>query len=580
MVRLLLLTLFCLSIQTSFSQQYVWADTLQFDADQGITAFVHDQDQNIYVASASSTIGTNLLFTFYCGDVHLRKYNAEGVQIWEKIFQGDARILDMEIDADGNLVVCGGYINALTIDGENYTTPLFVTGSFLMKLDTLGNVLWHKVIVPVLYNNLLYALATDGSSNIYVTGLKNDIEAIFDKYNSAGELIHSEDMLAVRTGSDIELDDDGNIYLAGTAPDYATFDGIHIPPEGTGTGYANFLAKYDSDFNALEVLGTRYFTFDFAPCLAKNSSGVFWRCTELPPVGFSQYNRTIHYDFVSGEMDTIRRVDEAFGIFSQFLQAPDDTTLYLLENAGLTNKILQVNDDGETIDSLIYSGLNCKVELFESDSYNIWTGGYVYDSLVLDTITIFAEEGDNMNPFISRYGPAEEIIDTTITDSCNAYFEYYTDENNITHFTNLSVGSDSSEIESYSWNFCDGSVATEWDPIHVYALPGYVCACLTITDVMGCTDTYCISDDLGIKDRQTTVSIYPNPITDHSLTISSTDPYLIEGIYDITGKSISYETIIIDQEKSGINLIEAQTGIYFLKLNLDGRVEIRKLVVL
>ena len=580
MKKYLLLFFFAFLLQTSFSQQYLWGDTIQFDNDNGVTALLSDEDQNIYVASSSSTPGANLLFTFYCGDVHLRKYNAGGVQLWEKIFPGDARILDMESDAEGNLVACGGYINSISIDGENYTTPLFLTGSFLMKMDTAGNMFWHNVNVPALYSNLLYDLATDNTSNIYVTGLKNDIEAIFDKYDPEGELIYSEDMLAVRTGSAIELDDDGNIYLAGTAPDYATFDGIAIPAAGTGTGYSNFLVKYDSDFNAQDVLGSKYFTFDFMPALTKNSTGVYWRCTELPPVGFSQFNKTIHYDFVSAEVDTIRRVPEAFGIFTQLLQSPDDTTLYILENAGLNNKILQINPDGETVDSLTYDGMHCKVDVFQSDSYNIWTGGYIYDELNLDTIPLYAEDGDMQQPFVSRFGPGEEIIDTTITDSCYAYFEYFTDENNITHFTNLSLGSDSSEIESYSWNFCDGSISTGWNPIHTYALPGYVCACLTITDVMGCTDTYCVSDEVGINEHQTAISIYPNPVTENSFTINSSEPYLIEGIYDITGKLISYEETLIDKQKSGINLIDAQTGIYFLKLNLNGRVEMRKLVVL
>lgn len=580
MKKYLLLFFFAFLLKTSFSQQYLWGDTIQFDADHGVTALLSDEDQNIYVASSSSTPGTNLLFSFYCGDVHLRKYNADGIQLWEKIFPGDARIIDMAIDADGNLIACGGYINSLTIDGENYTTPIFITGRFLMKLDTAGNLLWDFVDEPTVFSNILYAVATDNASNIYVTGLKNDIDAILDKYNSAGDLMHSEDLGAVRTGSAIEIDTDGNIYFAGTAPDYATFDGLAIPAAGTGSGYTNFLAKYDSDFNALDVIGTRYFTFDFAPTLAKNSTGVYWRCTELSADGFSQINKTIHYDFTTGFVDTIRTVPESFGIFSQFMQSPDDTTLYILENGGLNNKILQINPDGETIDSLFYAGMSCEVDVFQSDSYNIWTGGYIYDFLELDTITLYAEDGDMLQPFVSRFGPAEEIIDTIITDSCYAYFEYFTDENNITHFTNLSVGSDSSEIESYFWNFCDGSTSTELNPVHIYALPGYVCACLTITNVMGCTDTYCVSDDLGINDHQTAISIYPNPVTENSFTINSTEPYLIEGIYDITGKLILYEETILDKQKSGINLIDAQTGIYFLKLNINGRVEMRKLIVL
>lgn len=579
MIKYLCLSLILLSAVAISAQNYVWADTLQFDSDMGITALASDDDNNIYVASTSSTVGTNLLFTFYCGDIHFRKYNAAGEQLWEKVFPGDARIMDLAIDADGNIIACGGYINSVNIGGEIYTTPSFITGSFLIKFDTDGNILWQFPVIPAIYNNLFYSLATDNASNIYVTGLKNDIEAIFDKYDPAGELIHSEDLGPVRTGSAIELDDDGNIYLAGTTPDYATFDGIPIPPEGKGTGYTNFLTKFDSDFNALDVLGTKYFTFDFVPCLSKNATGVFWRCTELPPVGFSQYNKTIHYDFATGEVDTIRRVDEAFGIFSQFIQAPDDTTLLLLENAGLINKILRINAAGETIDSLIYSGFNCKVELFESNENNIWTGGYVYDSLVLDDITLFSEEGDNMNPFISRYAN-EEIIDTLITDSCYAFFEYTTDASGYTQFTNLSFGSDSSDIASYFWEFCDGGTSSDLNPVHIYAIPGSVCACLTITDYLGCTDTYCLSDDLGIDDDQRSIAVYPNPVANKVFTIQSSAPFEIEGIYDMTGKSIPFSINIVDKETGKISITHTPPGIYILNINSGGNHEVLKLVVL
>ncbi len=578
MYRFLLLLSAAACLQPSFGQTYLWADTLQYPDDYGITAIVNDADENVYVASSQITIGTTILFTYYCGDIHLRKYDINGNEQWEKIFPGNGRIFDLALDAEGNLIASGGYIETLTIDGETFTTPMFVTGSFLMKLDTLGNVLWKNVSEPPVFSNLIYSITTDDANNIYAAGLLDDITAMLKKFNPDGDELYSEEMMAVRTASAIELDDEGNIYLAGSCPDYASFDDIDVPAAGTGTGYTNYLVKYDSDFNALDVLGTRYFTFDFMPSLAKNSTGVYWRCTEQSAVGFSQINKTIHYNFTDETVDTIRVVPESFGIFTQFMQSPDDTTLYILENIFLTNKILQINDEGETVDSLVYSGTSCEIELFTSDSYNIWPGGYVYDSLVLDTITLFAEAGDGLQPFIAKYGPPEIPVDTIITDSCYAYFEFTWVETEA-HFENLSVGSDSSEIISWFWSFCDGGTSSDWDAIHLYALDDVVCACLTITDVMGCTDEYCFEEEVGLTDIKHSISIYPNPVHGNSYQINSSAEFELVGMYDLSGRSIPFSVSQADQHQFSISISNAAAGIYFVKLHFGDDVFTRKIII-
>ena len=107
------------------------------------------------------------------------------------------------------------------------------------------------------------------------------------------------------------------------------------------------------------------------------------------------------------------------------------------------------------------------------------------------------------------------------TDSCYAYFEFTADGTGYTEFENLSVGTDSSEIISYFWNFRDGGSSSLLDPIHTYAITG-VCACLTIEDITGCTDTYCYPNETGINNIGTLFNIYPNPSVSE-LTISITD---------------------------------------------------------
>ncbi len=106
------------------------------------------------------------------------------------------------------------------------------------------------------------------------------------------------------------------------------------------------------------------------------------------------------------------------------------------------------------------------------------------------------------------------------TDSCYAYFEFIVDGTEV-QFENLSLGTDSAEIISYFWNFCDGSTSSLLDPNHIYAIP-FVCACLTIEDITGCTDTYCYPNETGINNIGTLFNIYPNPSVSE-FTISITD---------------------------------------------------------
>ena len=84
---------------------------------------------------------------------------------------------------------------------------------------------------------------------------------------------------------------------------------------------------------------------------------------------------------------------------------------------------------------------------------------------------------------------------------------------------------------TYLWDWGDGSSSSGSNPSHIYSAPGYYNICLTTTDAIGCTDTYCdastyiyktdaeiitinVVDQLpsGIdKINEKKINIYPNP---------------------------------------------------------------------
>ncbi len=204
---------------------------------------------------------------------------------------------------------------------------------------------------------------------------------------------------------------------------------------------------------------------------------------------------------------------------------------------------------------------------------------------------LYFTPNDSMGYGIPNFGIAYEIlkaetVDTIIDDSCYAYFEYTTTDSMLYNFTNLSFGSDSSEIISYFWNFCDGGISTESDPSHIYALAGLPCACLTIVDTMGCTSTYCVEGPtVSIQDETFSFNISPNPVTDDfvvSVQPGYSGNYSIH-IYSVWGQDVynaaelmhAGETTNVQVEK-GANL---SAGIYFIAVTGDHGMQMRKLVI-
>jgi len=76
--------------------------------------------------------------------------------------------------------------------------------------------------------------------------------------------------------------------------------------------------------------------------------------------------------------------------------------------------------------------------------------------------------------------------------NCMADFNYFADstQNHTVYFYDLSTPS--GLVESWNWDFGDGSTSTQQNPTHMYNSPGSYNVCLTITADSGtCTNTYC-----------------------------------------------------------------------------------------
>ncbi len=187
------------------------------------------------------------------------------------------------------------------------------------------------------------------------------------------------------------------------------------------------------------------------------------------------------------------------------------------------------------------------------------------------------------------------------TPSCNASFFIVQDSTNLYNY-NLYNTSSSSGSTSYFWDFGDGTSSTLQYPSHTYASTSPVQICLTISDGVICTATYCDSIDpghmpssvftinvlpLGIQEQVNTISLlenYPNPFAENTtINYSILKGGQVElSIFDLLGnKAAVVESSNKSAGKYSINFNSENLseGMYLLQLKINNDALTKKIII-
>lgn len=192
----------------------------------------------------SNTFGTfNLSTLSNTTHLYVASVSPQGVFNWVTYSKGNFNeLLDLEIDKNDHIFICGAHSANITFDGMNYIigTPEGSKDGYLIKISSLGSILWAKGIGSAA-TDMAKKLATDKDGNCFVYGLwgwgGSQSQVMFDsthiltktpgksvsyflaKYNSDGKVVWAQKFDEFNSSGDlphvIKTDQQGNCYLSG-----------------------------------------------------------------------------------------------------------------------------------------------------------------------------------------------------------------------------------------------------------------------------------------------------------------------------------------------------------------------------
>jgi hypothetical protein len=225
-----------------------------------------DASNNIFVAgnilAGNADLGGGPINIGNKKAMFIAKYNGSGAFQWQKLFPETTNLgpgataQAITLDADGNILLAGQLVGATSYNGTTNDTAKFGIFPVILKLNSSGNYIWHRVY-NTSYNSNTNDIATDAQGNVYMSGQftqaldGNQAKGTMDTYVIAVDKNGTKKWTKTYGRNNDSSDDyapflhigkDGTLY---TTRDFkGTIQGA-FNLTATGTGWNAYVAKWD-----------------------------------------------------------------------------------------------------------------------------------------------------------------------------------------------------------------------------------------------------------------------------------------------------------------------------------------------
>ncbi|HET6244691.1 MAG: SBBP repeat-containing protein [Bacteroidetes bacterium] len=258
-------------LNNSFAQKWQWVEKIGLSGSGNNHAYdlVLDSESNIFVVgrvknSATFGSGSNAVSPAFYGDrdIFVAKYDKNGNLKWaNRSGSASAEWANgIAVDKKGNCYATGVFRSNCAF-GSTVVNAIGNSDAFVIKYDSLGNIVWLKQAGGSSAGVTAESVAVDSLGNVYITGKfsytvsfdtivltsnSNSADIFLAKYDSLGNCLWVQQYggSGDDTGNAIKIDLNGNVIFTGHFSGTATFDITALSSFG---GWDIFLSKINSD---------------------------------------------------------------------------------------------------------------------------------------------------------------------------------------------------------------------------------------------------------------------------------------------------------------------------------------------
>ena len=590
-----------------------------------------DKFNNIYVGGGTTTqtgMATGNAFRpKYMGgtsDAFLAKFDSTfSKKLWLTYFGGNNQDFGYVIvfDRSGNLYMTGFTESTINLasPGAHQTTFTGASGfldAFLVKFSPAGNRLWSTYyggssteygnsIATDKFNNIYLAGETSSETNIASPGAHQTTlfkgeywyDAFLAKFDSTGVRQWGTYYGGKETdlGQQVSTDTFGNVFLAGwtRSENYiSTVDAHQVQHGGFyRDNYDVFLAKFgvdgkrkwgtyyggEKDDHVLDMMtdasGNTYMVGGTnSKTLVATKDAYQPNLTGIGDAFMAKFERGAVHDIA---MDTVHIpnsicVNDSFAFSAVLAKTnqykPDSFVKFRIEITGPDTLIL-------------------------ADSLSDTLFNYAADSFLINYKYAFAKPGKyNIKAFFTT--PDENPWNDTVTASIMVYTKPDVNFSSIISGSVVHFNTSDTTLAEYNWSFGDGDSSLLKKPFHQYQDTGIYHVKLWVKNAGGCSqlleDSIHIITNVGVvaePENSFKINLYPNPFSvETSLEIILLNKSNVNiSLVDLYGRQISLvQNKNLDAGKHIYSIqaahLNLQSGIYFIKTEINGFVSYRKVV--